>query len=78
MWPSIVNSLGLVFDIIGVVMLFKYGLPEEVSRSGAGFLQLEEDDKDEVAKAARYDTLSRVALGLLVAGFLLQIVSNWM
>ena len=39
-WPlaHIINSLGLSFDIVGVVLLFRYGLPPEgVSRTGAQY-----------------------------------------
>lgn len=28
-WPDIINSIGLGFDIFGVIILFKFGLPSE-------------------------------------------------
>ena len=33
-WATFINSAGLVFDIVCVVLLFRYALPEEVSRKG--------------------------------------------
>ena len=35
--PQIIGSIGLVLDIIGVVLLFRYGLPANLTRSGASF-----------------------------------------
>ena len=34
--PDVINSVGLFLDIGGVILLFFYGLPEEVSQTGAG------------------------------------------
>ena len=79
------SSVGLALDIIGVVLLYKYGLPEEVSRKGTSALldygTSEEETKtaeEEIRKAKHYDMMSRLALALLVFGFALQIVSNWL
>lgn len=75
MTEAYLNSLGLAFDIIGVILLFKFGLPEEVRRGGTGFLVIN-DDPQEAAKAGVYDRYSHVALAFIVIGFGLQIVSN--
>ena len=75
---EIINSLGLALDIVGVVLIFRYGLPEEVNRTGASYFTNSPDPESEDAKKAkRYDKLSRFGLILLVAGFTLQIISNW-
>ena len=50
-----VNSMGLLADIIGVALVFTYGLPANISRTGATYIIGEEDNKAEIAKAARYD-----------------------
>lgn len=73
---DLINSAGLIMDIVGAVMLWKYGLPEALSREGHSYLILEQTDEAEKAKAARYDHWSRAGLGLLTAGFGLQLVSN--
>jgi hypothetical protein len=68
---------GLVLDIIGVVMLFRYGLPAEISRSGAQAITTEQADPAEQALARRYDCLARLALLCLIAGFFLQLIGAW-
>ena len=75
---DIINSLGLSLDIVGVALLFRYGLPpEDVSRTGAQHLTWGTDP--EVREKARlYVRMSWVALCCLVMGFALQIVSNFL
>jgi hypothetical protein len=73
-----INSAGLLLDIAGAVMLFRYGLPAEFSRSGHPLLTGWEFDPEEAANAKRYQRLSWVALGLLVGGFFVQLVSNYL
>ena len=79
-WPlaNIINSLGLSLDIVGVVLLFRYGLPpEDVSRTGAQHLTWGTDPAVR-EKGSRYVRMSWVALCCLVMGFALQIVSNFL
>ena len=90
MAPDIVNSAGLIFDIVGVLLLFKYGLPSDVgpepSEPGPSEFAslLVEVDYDEEAhrrrerRWSRYRTRSRLGLGLLATGFGLQLASNVM
>ena len=74
---EIVNTVGLALDIVGVVLLFRFGLPPDVRRGGANFFTWGIDN-DEARTASRYDKISWSALGLIVFGFALQIVSTWM
>lgn len=76
MTAACLNSVGLILDIIGVVLLFQCGLPKEVRRGGGGSLLLEPVDWREAAKAKWYDRISYGALAFLILGFGLQIVSN--
>ena len=73
---ALVNSAGLLFDIIGVMLLFRFGLPPDVRRTGVNYLTWGVDER-EVRKAKLYDMMSWVAFGLLIFGFTLQIISNW-
>lgn len=73
-----VNSLGLVMDIIGVLLLWKFGLPESISREGHVTLIIEESNQAEVAKAKIYDRWALFAVGALVLGFTLQLASNFL
>jgi hypothetical protein len=74
----LVNSAGLILDIVGAVLVWRYGLPEAISRTGASPLILEETDEGEIAKAMRYDRIAQLGIGLLIAGFGLQLVSNFL
>ena len=31
--PAVISSAGLILDILGVILLFYYGLPEEISKN---------------------------------------------
>ena len=76
---DVLSSIGLLLDIAGVVLLFFFGLPSDAGNSSGGMtIDMPAGDQTEgrVKKYQRYKTLSRVALGLLLVGFLLQIVSN--
>jgi hypothetical protein len=74
----LVNSAGLVLDIAGAVLVWRYGLPAAISRTGAIHLILEQRDEAEIAKARRHDTIARRGIGLLIAGFGLQLLSNFL
>ena len=69
--------MGLLFDIVGVILLFRYGLPPSVDRTGAKFLSLGRNE-EEIRQGKRYDRMACLAVGLLIFGFALQILSNWL
>ena len=78
-WADCVSSVGLVLDIVGVSLLFKYGLSPELRESGGSVLVWGGGMSSEEAKEyRRYKRMSRIALGLLVVGFVLQIVGNFL
>ena len=77
MRPDILSTSGLVLDIAGVILLYKYGLPAEVRRSGIQLIGWGLDE-EEIKEAKRYDRISLGAICLLVVGFGLQIVSTWL
>ncbi|KKS07863.1 hypothetical protein A3K01_03905 [candidate division WWE3 bacterium RIFOXYD1_FULL_43_17] len=72
-----INSVGLILDIIAGLMLWKYGLPENINRKGEQALLLEGIDEAEKRKAKKYDSYSKIAVILLVIGFFLQLISNY-
>jgi len=73
---QVINCIGLTFDIFGVVILFKYGLPADVSKHGNGFLVVETINQKAIDKWNKYNTWSRVGLVLIIAGFACQIAST--
>ena len=74
--PKLVNSLGLICDVVGAVLITWYGLPEPISRIG-GINIAYGVNENEIAKAKKYDFRSKVGLWLLIGGFFLQLVSNF-
>ena len=74
---AIINSIGLVLDITGAIFLWRYGLPEALSREGHTYIISGEIDAREAAKAKSYDRWAKIGLSSLVAGFVCQLVSNF-
>lgn len=75
---KIINSAGLVCDIVGAVLLWLYGLSEQIDRTGATTFATEDVDTEAPARAKRYDKYARLGLALLVIGFVLQLISNFL
>ena len=75
--PDVINSCGLALDILGVVLLFFFGLPADV-REGGGTVLLWGEDPEGARRYRRARALSRLGLALLVAGFGLQIAGNYL
>ena len=76
---GIISSVGLGLDIIGVVLLFKFGLPPRVSETGGTSIKWPGGKSNEEAKEEyqHYKQMGYVGLGLLVVGFSLQLISNF-
>jgi hypothetical protein len=75
-WSSTFQSLGLIADIAGALLLFRFGLPEINRTGGANFLELGATDHSALEKEARYDRCGRLGIISLVIGFGLQLVPN--
>jgi hypothetical protein len=55
-----------------------YGLPETISRSGHTLIATEDNDEEEIQKAKRYDYIGKWGLIVLIVGFVLQLISNFL
>lgn len=75
---TLINSIGLLIDIGGALLLWKFGLPETLSREGHQYIVSGQTDETEKAKAAGYDRWSRIGLSLIIAGFVFQLISNFL
>lgn len=73
---SWVNSIGLLLDISGILILFKYGLPSDVFPNG--MIPKEMSGYDEKPKFLRYRKFARTGLALIILGFILQLISNFL
>ena len=86
--PRTLNSIGLVLNIAGVVLVFFYGFPQPTHEEGVG-IGLEDatplgdgrtvaEHNEEVRKTkVRYLVMSRLALSLMVVGFAFQLWATW-
>jgi hypothetical protein len=75
---NVVNSIGLVCDIIGALLVWRYGLPEPIYRRGAIHLICEQSDKAEIAQAKWHNRLALFGIALVIFGFVIQLVSNFL
>lgn len=74
---QILNCIGLTIDIIGVIMLFIYGLATDINEEGHISIIIEQEDDEEKKKWKKYKYLSRIALVLIIVGFSFQILAIW-
>jgi hypothetical protein len=70
-----IQLAGLVCDIVGVCILFKFGIPEMIQTGGANVVTI---GVDPVQKALeeKYWRLGYIGLFLLIIGFSLQLLPN--
>ena len=71
------NSLGLVLDIIGAVILFFFGLAPKIDTEGTVYLVTEQKDEDEIKRGRIYKTMSSIGIILIIFGFIFQLISNY-
>jgi hypothetical protein len=75
-WSSAMQSLGLIADITGAILLFKFGLPPISRTGGANFLELANSDSAKLEKERKFDHYGKLGLFSLVTGFVLQLIPN--
>jgi hypothetical protein len=74
----VLTAAGLALDLAGALLLWKYGLPDSLSRDGSINLICEQKDESEVAKARLYDRWATAALCLISVGFGLQLLATFL
>ena len=86
----LLNTIGLVLGIIGVLFLFVWGPPqpsfergvslgiEDATPSGNTGRTVADHNREVEAKRKFYTTMSRVGLCLIMVGFALQLWSVWL
>jgi hypothetical protein len=70
------NTAGLGASLVGVILLFRYGMPYHID-TGGGHMIVTESTPEILKAAALYRKIGFVGLGLIIAGTLLQIVANY-
>ena len=71
--PKILNSSGLALDVTGALLLWKYALPL-FHRFKNGFYGHNTGMSEDIKKNK---FVSGIGMFLLITGFLLQLLSNW-
>jgi len=69
-FTTILNSIGLIFDIVGAILVFKY-VPNFWSLDDRNVLRLVRDDDYE-----KKEKFSKIGLVLIIIGFVFQFLSN--
>lgn len=76
---KIVNSIGLILDVVGVVLIFKFGLPPNLFKlvNGPTWGDME-PSSEQAAINKKYAKINFVGLCFLIAGFCGQLISNFL
>jgi hypothetical protein len=73
----ILNIIGLILNFIGTVMLYFFGLSQNIDSKGTILLALEQTEKKEIVRYKRYKFLSQLGIFLLAIGFLIQLIAEF-
>jgi hypothetical protein len=85
---QILNTIGLLFSIAGVALLFHFAWPQPSFEEGEGLgleggtrlpdgRTVDERDADVLKLKRQYERRSRLALSLIIFGFVLQLSATW-
>ena len=69
------TNIGLILDIIGAILLYKYGLPSTITRNQPTLL-VRNYTKKETRQMIVCILLSHVGIIFLISGFVLQFIGN--
>lgn len=73
---GIMDIIGLSLNLVGVIIIFFFGLPPRIQERGESSLLLEGKDEDQIKKGKIYRCISKSGLFLLIAGFICQLVEK--
>jgi len=76
MTSSFLIIIGLLLDVIGVALIWAFGMPRNYFANDDGNLKLEEPSEAERKKRKLHKWLSGLGLFLIILGFIFQIVGN--
>jgi hypothetical protein len=72
-----VNVAGVLISLVGLLILFYYGMPFRVASGGVTYLITEQVDEREKDVDRRYKLLGYIGLALAIAGGLMQAYGSW-
>ena len=69
------SAVGLILDIIGVLLLFAFGLPSKIELSGGGIAKEEtrEEEKKREKANGRIVLGAKIGLWMIIIGFAFQV-----
>jgi hypothetical protein len=73
---SVFQSIGLLSDIFGAWLLYRFGLPKLNRTGGAQYLELHSLDDAQKLNELHYDKMGKFGAVLLMIGFALQLAPN--
>ena len=74
-YTNALNAFGLLANLSGVLLLFRYGMPYRVSTGGSSIYVSSSTDPHELAMEQRYKRLGLLGLVLIVLGTIAQIAA---
>jgi hypothetical protein len=75
---ALINSIGLLFDIIGAWLIWRYTLSQRLAPMGSAVRALRDAMKDDLAKMdVRVQSRPGLGIGFMIWGFCLQALSGW-
>jgi hypothetical protein len=75
--PRQMNISGLSLNLIGVLLLFFFGMPYHIRSEGQSYIVTEQTNAAEEARDALFSKLGFAGLVLIAVGTFLQIVGTW-
>jgi hypothetical protein len=70
------NIVGSILTLVGLLILFRYGMPYRVRTGGVDYIITETTNEDEVKADRLYGILGWVGLVFAILGTLCQIAAN--
>ena len=74
-YARILNVIGLAFNFLGVLILFRWGMPFRIATGGVQLLALEQKDQVAVGLDKIYTICGWAGLVFLILGTVLQMLS---
>ncbi len=77
-WAALCSVIGLAANLVGVILIFRYGMPYRVPvAEGAGdYITTEKADPTGLAEDARHKLIGKVGLVLICIGSALQALGS--
>jgi hypothetical protein len=73
-----IRGLGLLLNVIGVALIWVFGLPPRMDVATRAYVAGVEHDSERMKKQWLLDLASNAGIVLLLAGFFLQFIANYM